>query len=52
MEEIPIEAKKKIKENENQEELNKKAIEAFQVIIDNIMKDKNTDYSINISVKE
>ena len=26
MEEIPIEAKKKIKENENQEELNKKAI--------------------------
>lgn len=52
MEEIPIEAKKKIKENENQEELNKKAIEAFQVIIDNIMKDRNTDYSINISVKE
>lgn len=52
MEEIPIEAKKKIKENENQEELNKKAIEAFQVIVDNTMKDKNTDYSINISVKE
>ena len=52
MEEIPIEAKKKIKENENQEELNKKAIEAFQVIIDNILKDRNTDYSINISVKE
>lgn len=52
MEEIPIEAKKKIKENENQEELNKKAIESFQVIIDNTMKDKNTDYSINISVKE
>lgn len=52
MEEIPIEAKKKIKENENQKELNKKTIEAFQVIVDNIMKDKNTDYSINISIKE
>lgn len=52
MQEIPVEAKKKIKENENQKELDNKTKEAFQSIVDNIMNDKNTTYNIIVKIKE
>jgi len=52
LQEIPIEAKKKIKEKENQKELNNKTKEAFQIIVDNIMRGKDTDYNIIIKIKE
>lgn len=52
LQEIPIEAKKRIKEKENQKELNNKTKEAFQIIVDNIMRGKDTDYNVIIKIKE
>lgn len=51
MDEIPTLAKEKIKQKEDQNDLNNKAIDSVQKIVDEILVDKNTNLNIFIKIK-